>query len=151
MGEGYPKLPTIPPAGPDREVPHGTYPPGQGTYPPARSQWGRVYSKVPPPVAKLPTPPPSRSQQGEGVSQGTYPLPPRDRTAYRVLDSLRSVCLLRSHRRTFLSLYFIYLGDSIELKFALNVPWKTDYLDLSATSAKQLVVNLLTTVRMADT
>ena len=27
---------------------------------------------------------------------------PRDRTAYGVLDTLRSVCLLRSRRRTFL-------------------------------------------------
>ena len=42
--------------------------------------------------------------RGGGVPQGTYPPPPEDRTAYGVLDMLRSVCLLRSRKRTFLSL-----------------------------------------------
>ena len=46
-------------------------------------------------------------------------------------------------------LYFIYLGDSIQLKFALSLPWQRDYRDLSTASAKQLVANLITTVRMA--
>ena len=94
-------------------VPQGTYPPGQGTYPPqpgpdggrgyprylplARSRWGG-YPKVPTP---------SQAQTGEGVPQGTYPrakvpTPLPDRTPYGVLDSPRSVCLLRSRRTTFL-------------------------------------------------
>ena len=60
---------------------------------------------------------------GEGVPQGTYthPLPP-DRTAYGVLDTLRSVCLLRSRSRTFLFilgkykqiLIFVYVQENVE-------------------------------------
>ena len=78
-------------------VPQGIYTPGQGTYPPARSGWGVPQGTSPRP-----------GQDGGGGAQGTYLPPPakvptpRDRTAYRVLDTLRSVCLLRSRRRTFL-------------------------------------------------
>ena len=74
----------------DREdgggVPQGTYPPDQGTYPPSltRSGVGEGYPKVSTPPNKVPSP------------------PPPDRTAYGVLDTPRSVCLLRSRRRTFL-------------------------------------------------
>ena len=83
---------------------------GGGTL--ARSRWGRGYPKVPtpswpgqdrgrgypkvltPPPAKLRTPQPCQGS-GEGLPQGTY-LPtkvgtPWDRTAYGVLDLLRSV------------------------------------------------------------
>ena len=115
---GDPKVPT-PHPGQDEGVPQGTYPlsrsasvqvrMGRGVYPkvptpPSRSGWG--YPKVPIP---------SRSGQEEGVPQGTYPpiqvkmgegVPqrtyPRNRTSYGLLDTLWSVCLLRSHRRTFL-------------------------------------------------
>ena len=64
--------------------------------------------------AKVPTPlprylPPIQARMGEGVSQGTYhpsqgthPPTLRDRAASGVLDTLRSVCLSRSRRRTFL-------------------------------------------------
>ena len=48
-----------------------------------------------------------------------------------------------------LMIIFIYPGDSIQLKLALSLPWQRDYLDLSTASAKQLVANLITTVRMA--
>ena len=34
------------------------------------------------------------------------------------------------------------------MKFALSLPWQRDYLDLSTASAKQLVANLITTVRI---
>ena len=92
----------------------------QGTYPLVRSRWGGVTPMyLPPwpdlmgegvpqgtyPPAKVPTPL-GQVRQGEGVPKGTYPpakVPtPRDRTAYGVLDTPRSVCLLRSRRRTFL-------------------------------------------------
>ena len=77
-------------------VPQGTSP-SQGTSPQPGHD-GRGYPKVPiPPLAKVPTP--CQVRKG-GVPQGTYP--PWDRTAYGVLDTLRSVCLLRSRRRTFL-------------------------------------------------
>ena len=79
----------------------------------------RGYPKVPTPQPRyLPT---SQVLMGKGYpkvptppSEGTYPLPkvptplPRDRTADRVLDTPRSVCLLRSCRRTFLLLFFFY-------------------------------------------
>ena len=60
---------------------------------------------LPPP--KVANPPPPGPDGGEGVPQDTYPsvkvpTPPRDRTAYGVLDMPRSVCLLRSRRGTFL-------------------------------------------------
>ena len=83
---------------------------------------------VPTPTVKVPTPPLCQVPTGgggggtprylphwpglnggEGVPQGTYlppprylPPPPLDSAADGVLDSLRSVCLLRSRRRTFL-------------------------------------------------
>ena len=62
-------------------------------------QRGRGYPKVPTPMA--------RSWWWEGVPQGTYP-PPPDRTAYGVLDTLQFVCLLRSCRRPFLVIVFIF-------------------------------------------
>ena len=80
-------------------VPQGTYPSVQGTYPPSRSGWGRGYPKVSTPLSKVPTP------------QGTYPPPTWDGTAYRVLDTLQSVCLLRSCRRTFL--FFKYMMETL--------------------------------------
>ena len=53
----------------------GYLPPCQGTYPSPILTWtsGR-YPGVPPPPTKVPTPP-CRSGWGEGVPQGTYPLP----------------------------------------------------------------------------
>ena len=92
----------------------GTYPFHQGTYPPYRSGWGVPQGTYPPPP-KVPTSP-SRSGWGEGVPQGTCPLPakvPTPRTAYGVLDTLRSVCLLRSRRRTFLFLKGKWILDSV--------------------------------------
>ena len=111
-------------------------PPGQGSYPsPSRSGWGRGTPSYLPPIQvrtgggypKVPTPvqvrmgggstarylPPIQVRMGGTArylppSQGTYP-PPRDRTAYGVLDTLRSVCLLRSRRRTFLLLMNLFL------------------------------------------
>ena len=112
---GYPKVPT---------------PPVKVLTPPPPVQvrtGGRGYPKVltPPPPAKVP--PQVQVRTGEGVptyekdfafslvpqlvffiSARTYPspqpryLPPRDRTAFGVLDTLWSVSLLRSRRRTFL-------------------------------------------------
>ena len=129
---GYPKVPTpqpryLPPAKSNGGGTPRYLLPGQGTYPPpSQAQWGGVgtypqqrYLPPPPHQArsdggypKVPTP--ARSDGGGGVPQGTYPLskvptplprclsPPRDRTAYGVLDTPRSVCLLRSRRGTFL-------------------------------------------------
>ena len=102
----------------------------QGTYPPAkvptpsRSGWGERIPKVPTPPprylspvqfktgeggTKVPTLPPIQVRMGEGYPKVPTPWPrylpsppPRDRTAYGVLDTLRLVCLLRSRRRTFL-------------------------------------------------
>ena len=60
---------------------------------------GKRYPKVPTtPLAKVPT-------------------PPRDRTAYGVLDTPRSVCLLRSRRRTFL---FMMGSHKIQLAVMLS-------------------------------
>ena len=58
--------------------------PGQGTYPPVQVQMGGRGNPryLSPPQAKVPT--------------------PQDRTAHGVLDTPRSVCLLRLRRRTFL-------------------------------------------------
>ena len=112
---GYPYIP-MPPGQVQRGegVPQGTYPfqilgegVPQGTYPP-RPRYlppcqvpigGRGYPKVPTPppppgpnrgdgVPKVPTPPPAN------LPRCLTPPPPRgDRTAYGVLDTLRSVCL----------------------------------------------------------
>ena len=92
---GYPKVPTpysakvlTPYPGQDGEgIPQGSYP-------------------LPCP-AKVPTPPVQVRMGGGGTytptGQVPYPPPPPpDRTAYGVLDMLQSVCLLRSHWRTFL-------------------------------------------------
>ena len=83
---GYPKVPT----------------PCQGRYPPP-SQFQMVGGGTPRnlPPAKVGTQPPARSGQGEGYPK--VPIPTLwDRTAYGVLDTPQSVCLLHS-RRTFLS------------------------------------------------
>ena len=126
-GRGYPKVPTalakVPTTwpGPDggKRVPQGTYPPWLRYKPPwpdpdggrgypkvptpllARSRWGREYPKVP-----TPQPGPDRGEGGtpryQTPPQPRYlpPPPPQDRTAYGVLDTPQSVCLLRSCRRT---------------------------------------------------
>ena len=82
--------------------------------PPIKVKMGEVYPKVPTPSStKVPTPLPIQVRMGEGVPQGTYSMsrsgrregvpqgtytplprylpPPRDRTAYGVLDTLPSV------------------------------------------------------------
>ena len=72
---------------------------------------------TPTPV-KVGTPPPGQVGTGGGggtlrylpPSQSRYPSPPR--TAYGVLDMLRSVCLLRSRRRTFLLFLYFKLSSS---------------------------------------
>ena len=107
-------------------VPQGTYPTAKVPTPPARFRWvggnprylppwpryllpiqvqmWREGTRYLPPPAKVPTPKPG-PYEGEGVPQGTYPPPrprylpsPQDRTAYGVLDTPRSVCLLRSRK-----------------------------------------------------
>ena len=64
--------------------------PVQGTYPPPHPRYL-------PPQSKVPTPPHPRY-----LPPSKVPTLPLDRTAYRVLHTLRSVCLLCSCRRTFL-------------------------------------------------
>ena len=98
-GRGYPKVPT----------------PYHGTYPPVRSGWGRGYAMVSTPHQSTYPPVQVRMEVGgtQGtylhLCQGTYPLSrsewgyskvptPWDRTAYGVLDTLQSVCLLLSRR-----------------------------------------------------
>ena len=93
--------------GTPRYLPHS-----QGIYPPARSRQGGEGWPDPDRgrVRKVPTPspqprylPPSRSTWGRGYPKvPTPPPPPPDRTACGVLDTPRSVCLLRSRRRTVL-------------------------------------------------
>ena len=92
-GTGYPKVPTPRPrylslwSGQDGGTPRYLTPTAKVPTPSlVRSGWGRGTPRYLPPPAKVPTPPPR----------------PRDRTAYGVLDTLRSVCLLRSGWRTFL-------------------------------------------------
>ena len=125
-GRGYPKVPTpslskvpTPPPGHDGwGVPQGTYAPCPKYLPPIQVRtWGRGYPKVPNPHPGqdegYPKVPPSRTRYLSPI-QGTYPRPgqdgvptppvqlrmgegvPQDRTAYGVLDTLWSVCLLRS-------------------------------------------------------
>ena len=87
QGRGYPKVSTPPP--PSRPGQDGGYP--KVSTPPSRPGWGRGYPKVPTPHQVTYPPPPAKVPT------------PRDRTAYVVLDTLRSVCLLRLRRRTFFS------------------------------------------------
>ena len=108
IGEGYTKVPTPWP----RYLPLARSGQGeglpQGTYPLAR--WGSGYPKVPPPSQG--TYPTGQNGEGEGEGEGkgtprylsSQPryLPPPDRTAYGLPHTLRSVCLLRSRRKTFL-------------------------------------------------
>ena len=135
-GRGYPKVPTllsqgrylhparsgwrrgtprylppakvgIPPSWPKMGVPQGTYPPVQGRYPSSQVRMGgKGTPRYLPP------------------SQDRYPPPPRDRTAYGVLDTLQSVCLLHSCRRTFL------FSQSLEKNECApkitNASWHTD-------------------------
>ena len=102
-------------------VPQGIYPqprylpPGQGTYPLPGNDGGRGGTPryLPPPkvlIGGRSIPrylPPARSWGGGTpmyLPPTKVPIPhPRNRTADEVLDTPRSVCLLRSHR-TFLSL-----------------------------------------------
>ena len=106
-------------------VPQGTYPlpPSQGTYspPPGQVLTGGTPRYLPPSQSTyLPWPRyyPQPGPNGRGRDTPRYlpppplprylppspfpPPPPRDRTANGVLDTPQSVCLLRSHRRTFL-------------------------------------------------
>ena len=69
-------------------------PPWPRYLPPSQVWWGRGYPKVP-------TPPPQPGLMGEGVPQCTYPTPTPRQDSVRVLDTPRSVCLLRSRRRAF--------------------------------------------------
>ena len=108
----------IPRPGPDggRGVPQ----PGQGRgylgYPPGQVRMGAIpawgYPGTPRPGQDWGYPgyPPPRPRSGQRVGgtpqdqvrTGGIPPLPRDRTAHGVLDKRRSVCLLRSRRRTFL-------------------------------------------------
>ena len=86
---------------------------GGGTWngvPPARSGWGYPEMGYPPSRDGVP---PGQVRTGGGYfGWGTPPLPPRNRTVDRVLDTPRSVCLLSSPRRTFLFEYFCNLPFS---------------------------------------
>ena len=73
--------------------------PAQGT-PPARSGWGGQYPSQGAPTRGTP---PARSGGGYPSQGGTcLGSPPQYRTAHGILDKRRSVCLLRSRRRTVL-------------------------------------------------
>ena len=117
-------------------VPQVTYSPGligatpryptpwQRYLPPSLVRWGQGYPKVPTPWPRyLPPqlvpigggsiprylPPPRYLPFRPGPDRGYPKVPtPRDRTAYGVLNTPRSVCLLRSRRRTFLFLVCLY-------------------------------------------
>ena len=71
---------------------------------------------------------PHPGQEGGGGTPRYLP-PPQDRTAYGVLDTLRSVCLLRS-RRTFLFLLCFQTG-SAQVDFSVDewIPEVTRLLD----------------------
>ena len=87
--------------------PQGTYAPPRYLLPiQVRTGEGTPRYLPPSPPRYLP---PIKVRMGEGGTLRYFPPsakvatpPPRDRTAYGVLDMLRSVCLLRSYRRTFL-------------------------------------------------
>ena len=102
-GRGTPQYLTLRPGQDEGGVPQGTYP-CQGTYSPSPGQDRGV-----------PTP-----------CQGIYPW---DRTAYRVLDMLQSVCLLHSRRRTFLLMFnFTTWVHSMTGRFCLSIHWGGDTL-----------------------
>ena len=89
--------PLAPPLDPLLGLPQDTYtPPGPD------GGWITQTTYTPPPD-KVPTSPQPGPHRGRGSpmypppGQGIYPLP-RDRTAHRILDTPRSVCLLRSRK-----------------------------------------------------
>ena len=95
-GQGYPKVPNppSPQPGQDREVPQVPTPPPPSRWGWGRGEWGGGNPRYPTPLSRL-------GWVGRGYPKVPTPSP-RDRTAYGALDTLRSVCLLRSRRRTFL-------------------------------------------------
>ena len=97
-GRGYPKVPTPCPGQDEGGGTPRYLPPVQ-----VRMREGVPQYTYPSSPVKVPTPPPP-SRGTDPPTPPPPPPPPRigHRTAYRVLDTLRSVCLLRSRRRTFL-------------------------------------------------